>query len=413
MLIVHPTRATHLARRFRPFCTHAPGSDDSSRYKTALIPEGTIEPLRRGLASALSESRVRTKLPKYLGFIDTAEKAKSALPSILANDVVGVDCEGVGLSRWGRLCVMQISAGDTVFVCDALRAGVIENLRPVLEASHIRKVFHDCREDSAALWEQFSIKLEGVYDTQAAHLLLLKRQSQAQYHISLDDLCVKIFEVRLGTIKGEESAEGVVAKMAQDPNVWFYRPLQPDMVSYAARDVMCLPLLKELMSRPGSIPREESTSSSVGVALLGESEVMARSEEHVAYCHLNEHIRRPRELEKRGRRLDALLTAVNSSGMYFKLNCGRQGVVCRPQSMAKMHDLQVGDVVQCYVSGWNPSGSVIFLERYERGTREAAMIDTVHEIRHPDMTSPEGMYGRSTTALLQKLDDKRPLTRGF
>ncbi|EER18007.1 hypothetical protein Pmar_PMAR019889, partial [Perkinsus marinus ATCC 50983] len=76
--------------------------------------------------------------------------------------------------------------------------------------------------------------------------LLLKQQSQSLYHISLDDLAVKIFGTRLGTIKGEASIEGVVTKMAQDPNVWFYRPLQPDMISYAARDVMCLPLLREL-----------------------------------------------------------------------------------------------------------------------------------------------------------------------
>lgn len=69
---------------------------------------------------------------------------------------------------------------------------------------------------------------------------------------------MKIFGTRLGTIKGEASIEGVVTKMAQDPNVWFYRPLQPDMISYAARDVMCLPLLRELMSRPGVFPVNDS-----------------------------------------------------------------------------------------------------------------------------------------------------------
>ncbi|EER18008.1 hypothetical protein Pmar_PMAR019890 [Perkinsus marinus ATCC 50983] len=114
------------------------------------------------------------------------------------------------------------------------------------------------------------------------------------------------------------------------------------------------------------------------MTLLDESDVMARSEEHVAYCHLNEHIRRPRELEKRGRRLDALLTAV-------------------------------GDIASCYVSSWNPSGSVIFLERYERGSREAAMIDTIHDIRHPDINSSEGMYSGNATPLLRKLDERSPL----
>ncbi|KAF4649986.1 hypothetical protein FOL47_001540, partial [Perkinsus chesapeaki] len=380
------------------FCTH---TAEPSRYKIALLSDDTVEPLRSGLASILDDSRIRTKFPKYLGFIDTPEKAKAALPSMLATDALGVDCEGVGLSRWGRLCVMQISAGDTVFVCDALRSGVVEALRPILEAQHIRKVFHDCREDSAALWEQFSVKLDGVYDTQAAHMALLRQQSQQPYHISLDDLAVKICGTRLGMIK-EGSTDQVVAKMNQDPNVWFYRPLQPDMISYAARDVMCLPLLRELMSFRIGLGSEGGCAP-----LVEEAEVLHRSEEHVAYCLLNGHIRRPRELEKRGRRLDALLTAVNSSGMYFKLNCGRQGVVCRPESMAKMHDVQVdlvdlgisehkgcipsvGEVVSCYVSSWNPSGSIIFLERYEQGTREAAIIDTTHEVRIADGESPGG-----------------------
>lgn len=190
MFYFNRTRVTSLRGKLRWFSSHSRDGEDPSRYTVALIPETTVEPLRQGLAAILSDNRVRTRLPKYLGFIDTAEKAKAALPSILANDVIGVDCEGVGLSRWGRLCVLQISAGDTVFVCDALRSGVIHSLRPVLEANHIKKVLHDCREDSAALWEQFSIKLGGVYDTQAAHLVrkYTARVARKSFYFAVGDL---------------------------------------------------------------------------------------------------------------------------------------------------------------------------------------------------------------------------------
>lgn len=46
------------------------------------------------------------------------------------------------------------------------RAALLQQLRPVLEDPSILKVFHDCRQDSAALKYQAGIRLQHVLDTQ-------------------------------------------------------------------------------------------------------------------------------------------------------------------------------------------------------------------------------------------------------
>ena len=58
------------------------------------------------------------------------------------------------------------------------RAALLRQLQPVLEDPSILKVFHDCRQDSAALKYQAGIRLQHVLDTQVTspfyctHLLL-------------------------------------------------------------------------------------------------------------------------------------------------------------------------------------------------------------------------------------------------
>ena len=64
--------------------------------------------------------------------------------------------------------LLQIQAGDTCYIVDALTAqgGVMKSLKALLEDKTVVKVIHDCRQDSAALYYQKGIKLENVFDTQ-------------------------------------------------------------------------------------------------------------------------------------------------------------------------------------------------------------------------------------------------------
>ena len=47
-----------------------------------------------------------------------------------------------------------------------IKEGVLGYLKAILEDNNVAKVFHDCRQDSAALYYQFGIKAQPVLDTQ-------------------------------------------------------------------------------------------------------------------------------------------------------------------------------------------------------------------------------------------------------
>ena len=47
---------------------------------------------------------------------------------------------------------------------------VLKVLKDILEDESVTKVIHDCRQDSAALFYQFGIKLNNVLDTQVCQL---------------------------------------------------------------------------------------------------------------------------------------------------------------------------------------------------------------------------------------------------
>ena len=49
--------------------------------------------------------------------------------------------------------------------------GILKELKSVLEDADVTKVIHDCRQDSAALWYQFGIKLNNIFDTQVSALM--------------------------------------------------------------------------------------------------------------------------------------------------------------------------------------------------------------------------------------------------
>lgn len=59
---------------------------------------------------------------------------------------MAVDCEGVRLSRFGRICVVQLAAPgreagapERLFLVDALRPGVVAALAPLLESEAVAK----------------------------------------------------------------------------------------------------------------------------------------------------------------------------------------------------------------------------------------------------------------------------------
>ncbi|OVA11366.1 3'-5' exonuclease domain [Macleaya cordata] len=155
--------------------------------------------------------------------------------------IIGFDCEGVDLCRYGKLCIMQLAFPDAIYLVDAIEGGdvLMKACKPALESSYITKVIHDCKRDSEALYFQFGIKLHNVVDTQIAYSLLEEQEGRARTPDDYISFVGLLADPRYCGISYLEKQE-VRVLLRQDPEFWTYRPLSELMVRAAADDVRFL-----------------------------------------------------------------------------------------------------------------------------------------------------------------------------
>ena len=138
-------------------------------------------------------------------------------------------------------------------------------------------------------------------------------------------------------------------KLQADPNLWFHRPIPADLVAYAVADVAFLLRAQDALA--------EELDAPTGYAVLEASKAWT------AYAFLNQHLVGDADAERRGVRLQAMLTAASPKALHFKLNCRKVGVVSRPEEMEHFGGGKVGDVFDCQVVSWNTERTILFLER--------------------------------------------------
>lgn len=174
--------------------------------------------------------------PNPIPLITSTKACIKAIQEIMAFPVVAVDCEGVNLSKEGKLCLIQIATPKKVYLFDVLKGGdrlfFDRGLRYLLESTKIIKVMHDCRKDSEALYFQYDVTLRGVWDSQIAYTVLSQLKGyKTPYPIGLNTL--------LKACGTEENKFKDMVKSAMNamPNFWEVRPLSRMMIDYAAGDV--------------------------------------------------------------------------------------------------------------------------------------------------------------------------------
>ncbi|XP_077210649.1 3'-5' exonuclease domain-containing protein / K homology domain-containing protein / KH domain-containing protein [Tasmannia lanceolata] len=162
-------------------------------------------------------------------------------PSVDRQLVIGFDCEGVDLCRYGTLCIMQLAFPDAVYLVDAIQGGemLMKACKPALESSYITKVIHDCKRDSEALYFQFGIKLHNVVDTQIAYSLIEEQEGKRRTPDDYISFVGLLADPRYCGVSYLEKEE-VRVLLRQDPEFWTYRPLSELMVRAAADDVRFL-----------------------------------------------------------------------------------------------------------------------------------------------------------------------------
>ncbi|CAE7810231.1 EXD1 [Symbiodinium sp. CCMP2592] len=300
---------------------------------------------------------------------------------------VALDCEGVRLGRFGRICLLQLQdSKGQVLLCDALRTGVVKALAPLVESRQIVKVIHDCREDSAALFHQHGIRLRAVFDTQAAHSVLEKRAGREAYQASASELLKQYLHI-------EPEQTELKSLMLQDPGLWARRPLSKGLVRYALHSVSHL---RQLHQSLVAAARENSRTS---------LEEFARASKRAAeYRVLNSNFPTAQSMAKIGTRLWALVASRTADKLLLKLNAGRVGMVSTPGALRRFKEVQLGDLVLCCVSGVSLDGRYIYLDRYDH---DWDFFD--HQLR-PAQEPEVGAYGREhrfRTSLFS--DDVDPL----
>ncbi|EFN63955.1 Exonuclease 3'-5' domain-like-containing protein 1 [Camponotus floridanus] len=166
--------------------------------------------------------------------------------------VVSFDCEGINLGVKGQLTLVQIGtmSGQAymfdLFTCPRLVQD--GGLQKLLEHPHVIKVIHDCRNDSVNLYNQFTITLMNVFDTQAAHAVLQFQETGKPVYkvknVNLNTLCDH-YGAPCNPLK--EQLKNIYRK---DQRYWSRRPMTRDMLIYASSDVLSLvPQVYNAMSR--------------------------------------------------------------------------------------------------------------------------------------------------------------------
>jgi len=162
-------------------------------------------------------------------YIDTSKALLEAVMEWQQATELAVDleCEN-NLHHYGAyISLIQISTKNKNWIIDVLKLAEIKPLIKILENAEIQKIFHDVSFDFRILQDQFSCHPHNVFDTQIAALFLGKE------HLGLGDLLKEYFNV------DKESKY----QMAD----WTKRPLNTEMLAYAAKDATHLIPLRDLL----------------------------------------------------------------------------------------------------------------------------------------------------------------------
>lgn len=192
------------------------------------------------------------------GFVTSPEECIRAVEVLSTKKRIAVDCEGVLLSRTGRLCLLQLAIPDAVYVIDLVGNDPSDTqyaqslfdkggLKGLLEDSEVVKVMHDCRHDSDALYHQFGVKLGPVIDTQVAFSVLRRvRGMEEGLPVSLKTLLKKFQFASEGDLELKKS---VKESMKGDDGFWLKRPLSEQALCYARFDVEHLLQIAQVLAR--------------------------------------------------------------------------------------------------------------------------------------------------------------------
>ncbi|KAG1658188.1 Egalitarian [Nymphon striatum] len=227
-----PSKTGSIKQRVMSHVMKAVADNAAMEYKERVPYEITIESSTHAPVKVLKSVKVVTKPRDCLSVVSLLASSEPA--------VISLDGEGVNIGPNGPLTLLQISSWDSqIYIFDIQTSPELitdGGLKDLLQSPDI--VMHDCRNDSAALQNQYGVTLNNVFDTQAAHCAIQQQETGKPVYkvknVSLNTLC--------NTYGGvlNPKREQLKKIYRKDPKYWSRRPLSDDMMLYAAYNVIAL-----------------------------------------------------------------------------------------------------------------------------------------------------------------------------
>ncbi len=144
---------------------------------------------------------------------------------------VSVDIESNGFFRYHeRVCLVQLSSGDSAFVVDPLAIEDFRSLGGLLGDPSVEKVFHAGDYDLRSFDRDWGFRVNNIFDTSIAASLIGSQQ------LGLQAVVEEYAAVKLEKHRNLQRSD------------WTKRPLSSESLNYAASDVLHLLRVREALS---------------------------------------------------------------------------------------------------------------------------------------------------------------------
>lgn len=231
---------------------------DEDHDKVGQLSLAEFQPYRNTLISHGDEveQEEEEQFVNYVVVDEFHEKFGPAVMHIRKQQVIGLGLDGIGAFQNERLCWLQVSTKNQVYLFDILLLGARafwNGLSTILESMNILKVMHDCRRISGCLMAQFGVNLVNVFDTQVADVMHFYAETGGFLPTRVSTL-QEVISVHLKMPLSRLSSLSIKDQLCrEDREVWYVRPCPAPLLKVMALSVIHLlplrfTLLDALMS---------------------------------------------------------------------------------------------------------------------------------------------------------------------
>lgn len=161
--------------------------------------------------------------------IDSTPQLADACRAIAPGELICIDTEFIRTTQYSpRLCLTQIAAGDRIHCVDELAEIDTSPLWDLLCAGEGLRVLHAAKQDMEVAWIRHKRLPAPLFDTQIA-AALVGHAAQVGY---------------AGLVKSLLDIDVDKTHTRAD---WSCRPLAPELIAYAASDVLHLPVIYQML----------------------------------------------------------------------------------------------------------------------------------------------------------------------